>query len=134
VDAMSLAALQARAMIDAKTCTERDMAAVAARACGGDVDEMVAAPYVAAPLRAHDCGPPADAVAAVVLVAGERARSACERPAWIRGIDHRIEPHALGARELTRSRSIEIAACKTGVASRPVDVAELDSASTIRCA
>lgn len=127
VDARSLAALQAQAMIDAGLCTESDMAAVVARARGVDVDRMLEAPYVASPLRAHDCGPPADAVAAVVLVAGERARASCERPAWIRGIDHRIEPHALGARDLTRSRSIEIAAMKTGLAARPVDVAEIDA-------
>ncbi|HEY8091600.1 MAG TPA: hypothetical protein VIF09_27230 [Polyangiaceae bacterium] len=127
VDARSLAALQARAMLDAGVCTERDMAAVAARAQGGDADRMLDAPYVASPLRGHDCGPPADAVAAVVLVAGDRARASCEHPAFIRGIDHRIEPHALGARDLTQSPSLVIAASKTGLASRPVDVAEIDA-------
>jgi acetyl-CoA acetyltransferase len=126
VDAVDLAALQARAMIDAGRCTEQDMAAVAARSLGADVEGLLAAPYVAPPLRAHDCAPPADAVAAVVLLAGDRA-SACDRPAWIRGIDHRIEPHALGARDLTRSVSVEIAAAKAGVAERPVDVAEIDA-------
>jgi acetyl-CoA acetyltransferase len=127
VDATSLAALQARAMLDAGRCTERDMAAVAARTRGGDPDAMLGARYVAAPLRAHDCAPPADAVAAVVLVAGDRARACSGRPAWIRGIDHRVEPHALGARDLTRSRSVEIAAEKAGVGKRAVDVAELDA-------
>jgi acetyl-CoA acetyltransferase len=127
IDAMSIAALQARAMLDAKRCTERDMAAVAARSRGGEVDALLAAPYVAAPLRAHDCGPPSDAVAAVVLVAGDRARASCDRPAWIRGIDHRIEPHALGARDLTRSASVELAAARAGVRKGPVDVAEIDA-------
>jgi acetyl-CoA acetyltransferase len=127
IDARSLAALQARAMLDAKICTERDMAEVAARNGDGSADRMLSAPYVASPLRAHDCGPPADAVAAVVLVAGERARACCERPAWIRGIDHRIEPHALGTRDLTRSESLAIAARKVGLAARPVEVAELDA-------
>jgi acetyl-CoA acetyltransferase len=127
VGAVDLAALQARATIDAKRCTERDMAAVAARSLGAEIEGLLAAPYVAAPLRAHDCAPPADAVAAVVLVAGERARACVDRPAWIRGIDHRIEPHALGARDLTRSVSVEIAAAKAGVAERPVDVAEIDA-------
>jgi acetyl-CoA acetyltransferase len=127
VDARSLAALQARAMLDSGVCTERDMAAVAARRDGGDVDRMLAAPYVASPLRAHDCGPAADAVAAVVLVAGDRARACGDRPAYVRGIDHRIEPHALGARDLTRSTSIEAAAKRAGVAGRPVDVAEIDA-------
>jgi acetyl-CoA acetyltransferase len=127
IDATSLAALQARAMLDAGRCTERDMATVAARAHGEDAGVLLARPYVAAPLRQHDCAPPADGVAAVVLVAGDRARACSARPAWIRGIDHRVEPHALGTRDLTRSRSVEIAAEKAGVGARPVDVLELDT-------
>jgi acetyl-CoA acetyltransferase len=89
---------------------------------------MLEAPYVASPLRAHDCGPPADAVAAVVLVAGDRARAACSLPAFVRGIDHRVEPHALGARDLTRSTSIALAAAKAGLSpSLPIDVAAIDA-------
>jgi acetyl-CoA acetyltransferase len=126
IDATSMAALQARAMLDAGRCTERDMAAVAARTRGGDPDALLKERYVAAPLRAHDCAPPADGVAAVVLVAGDRARACCERPAWIRGIDHRVEPHALGTRDLTRSSSVTIAAEKAGVGKGRVDVAEID--------
>jgi acetyl-CoA acetyltransferase len=127
IDATSMAALQARAMLDAGRCTERDMAVVAARARGGDPDAMLGARYVAAPLREHDCAPPADGVAAVVLVAGDRARACCARPAWIRGIDHRIEPHALGTRDLTRSRSVTICAGKAGVGEGRIDVAEIDA-------
>jgi len=127
IDATSMAALQARAMLDAGRCTERDMAAVAARTRGGTADGLLKAPYVAAPLREHDCAPPADGVAAVVLVAGDRARACCERPAWIRGIDHRVEPHALGSRDLTRSSSVSIAAGKAGVGKGRVDVAEIDA-------
>jgi acetyl-CoA acetyltransferase len=126
-DAVSLAALQARAMIDAGRCTERDMASVAARHRGGRVDELLGAPYVASPLRAHDCGPPADAVAVAVLAAGDRARACCPRPAWIRGIDHRIEPHALGARDLTRSASVALAADRAGVKAGRVDLAAIDA-------
>ncbi|MGD0526723.1 MAG: lipid-transfer protein [Polyangiaceae bacterium] len=127
IDATSLAALQARAMLDAGRCTERDMALVAARRRGGDADALLKTPYVAAPLRAHDCAPSADGVAAVVLVAGERARACCARPAWIRGIDHRVEPHALGNRDLTRSSSTTVAAEKAGVGEGRVDVAEIDA-------
>jgi acetyl-CoA acetyltransferase len=126
-DAVSLAALQARAMIDAGRCTERDLCAVAARAGGMRVDDLLGAPYVASPLRAHDCAPAADGVAAAVLVAGDRVRACSERPAFIRGIDHRIEAHSLGARDLTRARSVEIAARNSGVGARKVDVAEIDA-------
>ena len=51
----------------------------------GDEDDEVA------PLRPYDCAPVTDGAAAIVLAAGDQARELCERPAWIRGIDHRIE-------------------------------------------
>ena len=45
-------------------------------AVSGDftVDDLLAKDYVVAPLREHDIGPPVDGAAAVVLVAGDRAR------------------------------------------------------------
>ena len=55
----------------------------------------------------------ADGAAAIVLGAGPRASDLCARPAWISAIDHRIEPHSIGARDLSRSRSTEIAAAHT---------------------
>lgn len=142
-DSISLAALQARALLDSGRATERAMAEIAARnrrrarenptaqlAGDFDVDAILASPYVVSPLRKHDCPPISDGAAAVVLAAGDRARKACARPAWIRGIDHRIEPHSLGARDLTRSPSASIAAERAGVASAPVDVAELHAPFT----
>jgi acetyl-CoA acetyltransferase len=142
-DAVSLAALQARALLDAGGATERALAEVAARsrrsartnpgaqlAGDFDVDALLAAPYLVSPLRRHDCPPISDGAAAVVLAAGDRARALSARPAWIRGIDHRIEPHALGARDLTRSPSTEIAAARAGVAAGRVDVAELHAPFT----
>ena len=59
-------------------------------------DELLRDDYVVAPLRRHALPPITDGVAAVVLAAGDRARDLCDRPAWITGIDHRIETHALG--------------------------------------
>ncbi len=82
------------------------------------------------PLRKHDCPPITDGGAAIVLAAGDVARELCERPAWIRGIDHRIEPHDLGLRDLTRSVSTELAAAKAGVADGKVDLAELHAPFT----
>jgi hypothetical protein len=57
-----------------------------------------------------------------VLVAGAPAARA-RKPAWIRGIDHRIEPQALGSRDLTRSASAALAGRNAG--ARDVDVALL---------
>jgi acetyl-CoA acetyltransferase len=61
----------------------------------------------------------------VVLAAGDTARRLAAQPAWIRAIDHRIDSHALGARDLTISPSTRIAAQKTAVSAAPIDFAEL---------
>ncbi|MEU7766478.1 thiolase domain-containing protein [Nocardia sp. NPDC049190] len=108
-DALSIAGLQARAGLDAGRWTEQDMAAVAA-GDSGDVAGLLAAPYVADPLRAHDVAPITDGAAAIVLAVGDRARELCERPAWITGIAHRVDTPMLGARDLTVSPSTSAAA------------------------
>lgn len=82
------------------------------------------------PLRTGDCPPVGDGAAAVILAAGDTARALCPRPAWIRGIDHRIEAHSLGVRELTESPSTRLAATRAGVFERPVDTAELHAPFT----
>ena len=53
--------------------------------------DLLAAPYVADPLRAHDCAPVTDGAAVAILAAGDRARELCPRPAWITGFEHRID-------------------------------------------
>jgi acetyl-CoA acetyltransferase len=95
-----------------------------------DADALLDEPMFVDPLRLHDCPPVTDGGAALVLAAGDKARELCERPAWIRGIDHRIEPHNLGLRDLTRSVSTEQAAANAGVGDRPVDLAELHAPFT----
>ena len=136
--ATAIAALQARACLDAGVVTERAMAEVAAR-CAADArananvawgdaataDELLSRAYGTAPLRPHDVGLPADGAVAVVLAAADVARSLCDRPAWIRGIDHRIDTQRPGARSLTVSDSAARAAAVAGVGNDKVDVAEL---------
>ncbi len=137
-DPTSLAALQAQAMIDKGVATEADFAAIASRsrrsalanpkaqvAYDRSPDELLAEDYEVAPLRRHALPPLSDGCAAVVLAAGERAFELCERPAFITGIDHRIETHALGARDLTVSSSTKLAGEQAGVGAKKVDVAEL---------
>jgi len=122
-DSVGLAGLQARAGIDAGAWSERSMAEVAARsrqsAVGNPnaqlsghvgVDELLAAPYLADPLRAHDCAPITDGASAIVLACAERATELCEHPAWITGIEHRIDSPNFGARDLTTSPSVVAAA------------------------
>jgi acetyl-CoA acetyltransferase len=131
-DSVSLAALQARALLDEKRCTEREMAEIAKRSRGSktSTDALLAEPYAVAPLRRHDCPPITDGATAIVLAAGDLARKVCERPAWIRGIDHRIEPHALGLRDLGRSPSTKLAGERAGVGRGHIDVAELHAPFT----
>jgi acetyl-CoA acetyltransferase len=90
-------------------------------------DDLLAEPYLADPLRAHDCAPVTDGAAAVILAAGDRARQLCERPAWITGFEHRIDSGSLGARDLLTAPSAAASAlAATGPAGPAgLDVAEL---------
>ncbi|MFF7236658.1 thiolase domain-containing protein [Streptomyces collinus] len=132
-DAVALAALQAQALIDAGDTDEAALAAVGARsradaAANPHAQRTGPLPHddhVVRPLRNGDCPPVGDGAAAVILAAGDRARELCERPAWIRGVDHRIEAHSLGVRDLTDSPSARLAAENAGAFERPVDTAEL---------
>ena len=72
--------------------------------------------------------PSSDGAAAVVMVAGDRAREVCERPAWIRGIEHRTDPHYPGVRDLAEVPSASSAATAAGVGHGPVDLAQLSVA------
>lgn len=143
VDPVAMAALQARLGLEAGAYTVEQMAEVAARSrrsaasnpfaqVSGDVDAaaLLATDEYLSPLRPHDCPPISDGAAVLVLAADDVARELSERPAWIRGIDHRIEAHALGVRDLTRSVSTEQAAAKAGVGDGPVHIAELHAPFT----
>jgi hypothetical protein len=120
-----LAALQARALIDAGRCDERDLARIVGRAHDADVEELLRRPYVAPPLRDADRSRVCAGAAAIVLATGERAARAASRPAWVVGVDQRVDPHALGARDLTGSPSIRAAAAALGLPGTRVDVIEV---------
>jgi acetyl-CoA acetyltransferase len=134
-DSISVAALQARAWLESGH-EESEMAEVAVRSRrhaktnpmaqlsgDGDPGALLKEPYLVSPLRRHDCPPLSDGAAAVILAAGDLARELCERPAWISGVDHRIEAHGLGVRDLTTSPSTALAGRNAGAAD--VQVAEL---------
>jgi acetyl-CoA acetyltransferase len=140
LDPVSYAGLQARALLESGSASERDFAEVVSRSrraalanpnaqISGDVqvEDLLAEPYYATPLRKHDLPPISDGAAAIVLARGDRARQLVERPAWIRGLDHRIDPHQPGMRDLTVSASTTLAARKAGYDGGPIDVAEISS-------
>ena len=83
-DSVSVAALQARLGLEAGRWTEKDMAEVAARSRAAAVGnpaaqvsgsvaaaELLARPYVAEPLRAHDCAPVGDGAAVVIIASAD---------------------------------------------------------------
>ena len=129
IDPHALAALQARQMLDSGRATERDLAAVVARsrAAGAtnpnvpamalaDIDSLLAAPYRRTPLRAHDCAIQTDGAAAIVLTVGGTGPR-------IIGLEHRIDSHQPGARDLCDARSARLAGVAAGATN--IDVAEL---------
>ncbi|MGZ8177146.1 thiolase domain-containing protein [Williamsia sp. SKLECPSW1] len=124
-DAVSLAGMQARLGLESGAWTERQMAEVAARTLGRDVDELLAEPVTAAPLRAHDSSRYTDGAAAVILASEERAKQLVANPAWVTGWDHRIDTPNFGARDLTASPSTRLAGDAALGDDRSVDVAEL---------
>jgi acetyl-CoA acetyltransferase len=137
-DPVSMAALQARTLIDAGKGSEAEFAAIASRnrknalsnpnaQVANDVapDVLLQDDYVVTPLRRHALPPITDGVAAIVLAAGDKAREWSDSPVWITGFDHRIETHSIGARDLAASPSTAKAADVAGVADGPIDVAEL---------
>lgn len=137
-DSISLAAMQARALLDAGRITEQDMARVVQKSRAnalkkgnaqlkGDVtmEQLLAQPKFVSPLRKHDCPPVTDGASAVILATREVAEKLHKRNAYITGIDHRIEAHQLGSRDLTQSASTRIAGEAAGVNKGKVDVAEL---------
>lgn len=129
LDQLSYAALQAsaagadRAELD--TIVRRSRADGRRNPYALDLPDALSDAFAVEPLREDDVAPVTDGAAAVVLAAGDRARELCERPAYITGIAHRIEPHYLGMRELGRSVSAAEAARAAGVGKGPVELAEL---------
>jgi acetyl-CoA acetyltransferase len=138
VDTVSLAAMQARLLLEQGVLTQEDMAEVVARSrhnamanprarLSGEVavGDLLAQDMYVSPLRKADCAPVADGAAAMIICTVDKAREWGLPYARISGIDHRIETHNLGMRDLTDSVSTRQAAHAAGVDRGPVEVAEL---------
>jgi acetyl-CoA acetyltransferase len=144
LDSVSVAALQAQAALDAGVVTREAMAEVAARSrrdaltnnpnaqlrFDRSAAEIAAEPDHSGILRRSDCPPITDGATAIVLAAGDRARELSDHPVWIRGIDHRIDPMAIGVRDLADVPSARMAAERAGVADAPVDAWEIHAPFT----
>ena len=137
-DSISLAALQAKSMIDSSMISEEDMAEVVKRSrknaksnpnsqLSGDysVDKLLNEPIFVSPLRKHDCPPITDGASAVIMASRDKALSLCERPAFISAIDHRIETGQIGYRDLSTSLSIRKSSEIINLKNYSIDAAEL---------
>ena len=138
-DSFSIAALQARLMLDSGKTSLEEMAKVSMRSqknalmnpnsvrSSQDVslEDLMSEEAVVDPLRPSDLAEIADGGCAILLAAEGKALTLCERPAWIKGIDHRIDSHTLGARDLKNAPSAGLAAMKAGNGKDRLDIAEI---------
>src|SRR5205823_14803397 len=140
------AALQASAYMARSGATDRDLAEIAARnraagaknACAQlreavPAERLAATPWVVEPLRRGYLPPYGDSAVCLVLAAEGKERM-CDRPAWLHGVDQRIELQTLGARDLSRSAGARLAGenalAMAGLGSaRDADVVELAGAT-----
>jgi acetyl-CoA acetyltransferase len=145
LDHLATAALQASAYMARSGVDDAGLAAVAARnrAAGAknpdtqvrqaaSAADLAATPWAVKPLRRGYLPPIGETATCMVLAAEGKAEKMCDRPAWIQGVDHRIELQAIGARDLTTSASTRLAAEKAFAmaglgGAREADVVELGS-------
>jgi acetyl-CoA acetyltransferase len=143
------AALQASAFMARTGVTDYDLAVVAARnrTAGArnpdalvrepaSADDLAKTPWAVAPLRTGYVAPTGDSAVCLVLAAEGKAEKMCERPAWIHGVDQRIELQTLGARDISTSAGARLAAeralAMAGIGSaRDADVVELTAATPV---
>jgi acetyl-CoA acetyltransferase len=139
-DTVSIAGLQARLGLEQGAWDEKAMAEVVARSrtAGADnqhavrrravtLDEVLAEPLYADPLRRSDCAPVTDGAAAMVIAAvdapGFDRLAATGNAAVITGFAHSVDPSNLGVRDLLRSPSA--ASAGRAADTTGVDTAEL---------
>ena len=130
-DAHSVAALQTRLLLEQGAITPDELADCAVRT--GTVEnreDYFSQPLMADPLREADCPTYADGGVALILASEGKANELCDRPAWITGIDHRIDAHHFGARDFTTVPSVRLAAQNAGLHDGPIDSTELHAAYT----
>ena len=123
LDALSSAALQARAYMDLLGADPEDWAFVSVKNHKNakqnpfaqlpldlSVDQVMSSPVLAEPLKFYDCSPVTDGACAIILASEDRARESGQKPVWAKGIGHAAELHYLGDRDLSRPLALTEAA------------------------
>lgn len=146
-DSISLAALQASLLLQSGRYSEADFANVVvesrrkaksnnnAQLAGDyDVNDLLTAPYIASPLRKHDCCPITDGASVLIITEKSMIPKSIssddnKRPVMIRGMDHRMEVHQLGLRKLDDSvsstQALAQVTAQSGISVDQYDIAEL---------
>jgi acetyl-CoA C-acetyltransferase len=125
IEGITSAALQARAYMDRYGASEEQFAAVSVKNHGNasknpvaqlplkiTVDDVMASPYIADPLKLLDCSPVSDGASAVIIASAGRAKGIGAKPVWIKGIGYNCDAFHLGDRDLSKVDALEAAAKK----------------------
>lgn len=96
------------------------------------VEEVLASPMLASPIREMETAPDTDGAVAMILASGEKARKITDTPVWVKGIGTSYDAHYLGDRDLADCMALKKAASmayKMAGITDPktqIDVIELD--------
>ena len=144
IEAITSSAMQARAYMDRYGVTEEQCAHVSVKNHGNafgnpiaqmplelTIEDVMASPYIAEPIKRLDCSPVGDGASAVVIASAERAKAIAGKPVWVKGIGYNCDAFHLGDRDLWKVDALQAAAKKaysTAGISDPraeIDIVEL---------
>ncbi|MGQ9645807.1 MAG: thiolase family protein [Thermodesulfobacteriota bacterium] len=119
LDAISSAALQARAYIDRRGADPEDWAYVSVKNHKNaklnpyaqlpidlTVEQVMASPLLADPIKLFDCSPISDGAAAVILAGEDQISVSNQKPVWLKGVGYAAELNYLGDRDLSEPRAL----------------------------
>lgn len=127
LDAISSGALQARRYMSRYGVSEEQMALVSVKNHGNamrnplamlpmeiTVEDVMASPVMASPLKKLDCSPVTDGAAAVILAAERNAKKLTtnKKRVWLLGVGHCTDAYRLGDRDLSDTRALKKASAR----------------------
>ncbi len=137
-DRVSLAALQARVLLDKSIITKDSMFDAIQQAMTNaqnnqnslvqsspSLDQYLDSEFISSPLNKFDCSPISDGASAMIIGTKEFAENINRKFVCINSIHHNIETSNLGARDLTTSKSITSLAKLIQLDQIKLDFAEL---------
>jgi acetyl-CoA C-acetyltransferase len=133
------AALQMRQYMDIHGITEEQCAKVAAKNLTNalknpyaeirrrvSVEEVMASPMVASPIKEKEIGPKSEGFVAMVLASEDKAKKLTNKPVWITGFGTTLDTFYLGDRDLTQTQLPTVAKRAYAMAGISNPAKELD--------